>query len=285
MQQEDGEEGCTPGEEGCAPRRRAHRNIVSGDLEWRAAHALQPCSPVHSAALCAPAAAPSIHVITCYQPATRYVEHADGFWRSEKDVAEDGQAVGLQQPVGLQQRASPTAEAPEAGTPEAATGDRGAAAAAGVAGAGAAAATMIEEVRAPPCTLRMPYLCLHTYYTRRGGRLPRVRTMAILTMTRWSSTGSTCGVTSGACCGAAKKVTPPTMRRSLGNGGRCSTPQGCAKLPRSCESGPRARTGRRARSEDLRGREIELKTNICICGLHGGLQTTKAAECSDDMRG
>ena len=102
------------------------------------------------ASLCAQAAAPSIHVITCYQPATRYVEHADGFWRSEKDVAEDGQAVGLQQPVGLQQRASPTAEAPEAGTPEAATGDRGAAAAAAAAGAGGAAATMIEEVRAPP---------------------------------------------------------------------------------------------------------------------------------------
>ena len=69
-------------------------------------------------------------------------------------MAEDGEAVGLQQPVGLQQRASPTAEAPEAGTPEVvATGERGAAAAAGAAGAGAAAATMIEEVRALPLYL------------------------------------------------------------------------------------------------------------------------------------
>ena len=69
-------------------------------------------------------------------------------------MAEDGQAVGLQQPVGLQQRASPAAEAPEAGMPEVvATGERGAAAAAGAAGAGAAAATMIEEVRALPLYL------------------------------------------------------------------------------------------------------------------------------------
>ena len=121
------------GEGGRGPRRRAHRNLVSGNLEW-------------------------------------YVEHPDGFWRSEKDVAEDGQAIGLQQPVGRQQGASPASEAPEAeaeaqaqapeaeadapeaGTPEA-TGARGVAAAAaaaavGAAGAsaGAAGTTMIEEV-------------------------------------------------------------------------------------------------------------------------------------------
>ena len=79
-------------------------------------------------------------------------------------MAEDGQAVGLQQPLGLQQRASPTAEAPEAGTPEVATGERGAAAAA-AAEAGATAATMIEEVRALPLCLECP-TCACTLTTR-----------------------------------------------------------------------------------------------------------------------
>ena len=44
---------------GPAPRRRAHRNLVSGELEW-------------------------------------YIEHADGIWRAEQEFGDDGLAVGLQ---------------------------------------------------------------------------------------------------------------------------------------------------------------------------------------------
>ena len=95
---------------------------------------------IHAAALCAQPAPRAINAI-------RYIEHADGFWRSEQDVGEEDVAVGLQR------RASQEAAAGEWGA--AAKAAKAAEQEAAAEQVAAAAATMIEEVRVPsPLYLR-----------------------------------------------------------------------------------------------------------------------------------